>query len=102
MNMRDKMVADARRGWDKPEQHEPYLEIYGERERIVIPSPRRSSKLVRRMHAYGFTFKAGPGQWVRFTDQKLHDKLWSSKHWLELAGKCYQEAYNEAKLFTEA
>ena len=102
--MCDKMVIDARRGYNaEPELIAPFLEQQGKREQIVILSPKRSTKLVSRMRAYGFTFKARPAKWVRFTDQKLNGKMWSGEHWLELAQKCHQEAYGDTEpLFTEA
>ncbi len=95
--MRDKMVRDARRGYDAPVKNTgPFLDTSGKRTRIVVPSPKRSSKLVLKMRAYGFTFQARPAQWVRFTDQPLRDTMWSEKHWMELAEKCYREAYGDA------
>ena len=94
--MRDKMVADARRGYDAPVSAGPFLDTSGKRTRIIIPSPKRSSKLVLRMQAYGFTFKKHDSQWVRFTDQPLQGTMWSETHWMELAEKCYQEAYEDA------
>ena len=103
VNMRDKMVADARRGYDTPISTGPFLDTSGKRTRIIIPNPKRSVKLVKRMHAYEFTFKKRDGQWVRFTDQSLQGIRWSETHWMELAEKCYQEAYGDApKTVTKA
>lgn len=91
MNMRDKMVADARRQSPEPVPTGPFLDTSGERTRIIVPSPKRSNKLIKRMHAYGFIF--GAWEWIRFTDQPLRGTVWSEKHWIELAEKCYREAY---------
>ena len=98
MNMRDKMVGDAHRGYDTPVSTAPFLDTSGKRERIVIPNLKRSSKLFARMHAYEFTFKKREGRWVRFTDQPLQGTVWSEKHWMELAQKCYQEAYGDTEV----
>ena len=95
--MRDKMVNDARRGYDAPVKNTgPLLDTSGERTRIVIPNLKRSAKLVKRMHTYGFT--KHDSQWGRFTDQPLQGTRWSRKHWMELAEKCYQEAYGDTEV----
>ncbi len=94
VNMRDKMVRDARRGYDAPVKNTgPFLDTSGKRERIVIPYPKKSGKLLARMKSYEFTFILHSASWVRFTDRKWRGKLWSSSRWLELAQKCHAEAY---------
>ena len=67
-------------------------------ENLVVPSPTKNTKLVKRMRAYGFTFFArfrlakGPA-WIRCTRTEYQDKVWTTEQWLELATKCHVEAY---------
>ena len=95
--MQHKMMCDSRISNDAKKAmflRGPYLTA--ENQVVVIPSPIRRATLVKRMMNYGFVFAyddAGP-YWSRSVAQPYNGRGWTPGQWLELAVRCYEEAYS--------
>lgn len=94
--MQHKMMCDSRTSGDAKKAmfvRGPYLTA--EDRVVVVPSPLRKATLVKRMMRYGFVFAYDDvsSYWSRSVVQPYNGRGWTPEQWLELAVRCYEEAY---------